>query len=133
MVTVEEEPEREEEEMKAASARETWPWVLNPCSAPGSMAPSSETRSTAPRSEPQILAPSSEPRSVAPRYRPRQRHLGWPAVHGQAPRSQDLWRRDVLPRSHESWRRPPWFKVEFTSPRRPNENFLHKKDQIAKN
>ena len=79
--------------MKAALANETWPWVLNPCSAPGSMAP---------RSEPQILALSSEPRSVAPRYWPHQRHLGCPNVHGQARRSQDLWRRDVLPRSHES-------------------------------
>ena len=68
----------------------------------GSMAPSSEPRSTAPRSEPQILALSSEPRSVAPRYWPHQRHLGCPNVHGQARRSQDLWRRDVLPRSHES-------------------------------
>ena len=92
----------------------TWPWVLNPCSAPESM------------------APSSAPRSVALRYRPRKRHLGWPAVLSQAPRRQDLWRRDVLPRRHESWRRPPGSKDEFKSPRGPNVNFLQKKGRNYK-
>ena len=84
-------------------------------------------------SEPQILAPSSEPRSVAPRYRSRQRHLGFPIVHGQAPRRQDLWRQDVLPRRHDSWRRPTGSKDEFKSFRRPNVNFLqNKKDEMVK-
>ena len=69
---------------------------------------------------------------MAPRYRPHQRHLGCPAVHGQAPRSQDLWRRDVLPQSHESWRQPPGSKDKFTSSRGPNVKFLQKRDQIVK-
>ena len=57
---------------------------------------------TAPRSASRSVAPSSEPCILAPRYRPRQRHLGCPSVHGQVPpRSQDLWRRDVLRRRHE--------------------------------
>ena len=96
------------------------------------MAGSSALEYMAPRSEPQILAPSSEPRSVAPRYRPRQRHLGCPDVHGQTPRSQDLWRRDVLPRSYESWRRPqgPKMSLHFSGAKRKFS--LKKRDQIAK-
>jgi hypothetical protein len=96
---------------------------LNPCSALGSMAPRSAPRSTASR---------SAPRSVAPRYRPRQHHLGCPVVHGQTPRSQDLWRRDVLPRSHESWCRTPGTKDQFTSPKEPNINFLKKRPNCKK-
>jgi len=46
----------------------------------------------------------------------RERHLGCPAVHGQAPRSQDLWRRDVLPRRHDSCRRPQAPKMSLSLP-----------------
>ena len=113
-----------EEEMRAASARETWLQVLNACSAPEHMAPGSTPRSVALSSAPRSVAPSSAPCVLAPRYRPRERHLGCSAVHGQAPRRQDLWRRDVLPRHHESWRRPPGSKDEFKSSRGPNVNFL---------
>jgi hypothetical protein len=127
------EPEREEEQMKAGSGRETWPWFLNRSSAPRSMALRSEPQILAPSSAPRSVAPTSESRSMAPRFQPRQRHLGCPAVHGQAPRRQDLWHRDVLPRSHDFWRRPPWSKDQFTSPRAPNVNFLQKKGQIVKN
>ena len=49
------------------------------------------------------------------RYRSRKRHIGCPAVQGQAPRNQDLWRRDVLSRSHEFWRRLIGSKDEFMS------------------
>jgi len=59
-----------DEEMRPASARETWFWILNKCSAPEYMVPSS-----------------------APRCRPRKRQLGWLAVLGQAPRRHDSWRR----------------------------------------
>ena len=53
-------------------------------------------------------------------------------MHGQAPWSQDLWHRDMLPRRHESWRRPSGSKDEFTSPMGPNVNFLQKKGKIVK-
>jgi hypothetical protein len=56
-----------------------------------------------------------------------------PAVRGLAPRRPDLWRRDVLPRSYDFWRRLRGSKDEFTSPRGPNIHFLQKKDQIIKN
>lgn len=53
-------------------------------------------------------------------------------VNGQAPRRQDLRRRDVLPRHHESWRQPPGSKNEFKSSRGTNVNFLQNKGQIIK-
>ena len=89
--------------------------------------PCASGSSSAPRS----VAPSSTPCVLAPRYQPRERHLGCSTVHGQAPRRQDLWHRDVLHRRHESWRRPPGSKDEFKSLREPNVNFI-KKNQIVK-
>jgi hypothetical protein len=68
------------------------------------------------RSAPQISAPSSASRFVAPRYLPHQRHIiVYPVVYGLAPRRSDLWRRDVLSRSRDFWRRPPGSKDQITS------------------
>jgi hypothetical protein len=96
------------------------------------MAPRSEPQISAPRSASRSVAPTSEPRFVAPRYQPRQYYLGCPVVHGQAPRSQDLWRRDVLPRS-ELWRRLLGSKDEFMSLKGLNVNLFQKKGQSVKN
>jgi len=74
---------KNEEEMKGASARETLAWVLNPRSAS---------------------------RSMALTYLPRQRHLGWPAVSGQASQRQGL-------RRYRPRRRPLESKDQFTSSR----------------
>ena len=81
---------------------------------------------------PRSMAPSSAPRSVATRYRPRQPHLGCHVVHDQTPRSQDLWRRDVLFRSHEFWRRPSGSKDEFMLFKGLNINFFKKKGPNVK-
>ena len=77
-----------------------------------------------PRSAPESVAPRSAPCIMAPRYRPRRiffcAQSGTSAshdffyVHGQVPRRQDLWHRDMLPRCQDSWRRLQDLKMSLS-------------------
>jgi len=53
-------------------------------------------------------------------------------MNDQAPQSQDLWYRDVLPRSHKFWRRLLRSKDQFTLFKELNVNLFKKNSQIVK-